>query len=110
MVNEVNVLRSSFSAQYGLAQGVVTYQTASGTNQLHGDVFEILRNNFFDARGAYNPTVPVDNENNYGFTVGRPGLASQNLQRQEPFVLPCQHGMVSPELPGFDFHVPAHRR
>ena len=71
-VNEFNVLRSSFSAQYGLAQGVVTYQTASGTNQIHGDVFEILRNNFFDARGAYNPTVPVDNENNYGFTVGGP--------------------------------------
>ena len=71
-VNEFNVLRSSFSAQYGLAQGVVTYQTASGTNQIHGDVFEIVRNNFFDARGAYNSTVPVDNENNYGFSVGGP--------------------------------------
>jgi hypothetical protein len=72
MVNQFNVLQSSFSAQYGLAEGVVTYQTASGTNTLHGDAFEILRNNFFDARGAYNPTVPVDNENNYGFTVGGP--------------------------------------
>src|SRR6266849_4232675 len=71
-VNEFNVLRSSFSAQYGLAQGVITYQTASGTNQLHGDVFEILRNNFFDARGAYNTTLPVDKENNYGFTIGGP--------------------------------------
>lgn len=71
-VNEFNVLRSSFSAQYGLAQGVVTYQTASGTNAIHGDGFEILRNNYFDARGAYNSTVPVDNENNYGFTVGGP--------------------------------------
>ena len=73
-VNEFNVLRSSFSAQYGLAQGVVTYQTASGTNQFHGDGFEILRNNFFDARGAYNSTVPVDKENNYGFTIGGPVL------------------------------------
>ena len=73
-VNEFNVLRSSFSAQYGLAQGVVTYQTASGTNQFHGDVFEILRNNYFDARGAYNATTPVDNENNYGFTIAGPVL------------------------------------
>jgi len=72
LVNEFNVLRSSFSAQYGLAQGAITYHTASGTNQLHGDGFEIIRNNFFDARGAYNPTVPVDKENNYGFTVGGP--------------------------------------
>ena len=73
-VNEFNVLRSSFTAQYGLAEGVVTYRTASGTNDFHGDVFEILRNNFFDARGAYNATVPVDNENNYGFTLAGPVL------------------------------------
>ncbi len=72
LVNSFNVLRSSFSAQYGLAQGVVTYQTASGTNQYHGDAFEIVRNNFFDARGAYNPTVPIDKENNYGFTLAGP--------------------------------------
>ncbi len=72
LVNEFNVLRSSFSAQYGLAQGVITYHTASGTNELHGDGFEIFRNNFFDARGAYNPKVPVDKENNYGFTIAGP--------------------------------------
>ena len=69
---QFNVLRSSFSAQYGLAQGVVTYQTKSGTNSLHGDGFEIIRNNFFDAEGAYNPTTPIDKENNYGFAVGGP--------------------------------------
>ncbi len=71
-VNEFNVRRSSCYAQYGLAQGAVTYQTASGTNDLHGDGFEIIRNNFFDARGAYNPTVPIDKENNYGFSIGGP--------------------------------------
>jgi len=73
-VNQFNVLRSSFSAQYGLAQGVVTYQTTSGTNTLHGDAFEILRNDFFDARGAYNSATPVDKEHNYGFALGGPVL------------------------------------
>jgi hypothetical protein len=72
LVNEFNVLRSSFSAQYGLAQGVITYHTASGTNAVHGNGFEIIRNNFFDAKGAYNPAVPVDKENNYGFSLGGP--------------------------------------
>jgi hypothetical protein len=72
LVNEFNVLRSSFSAQYGLAQGVITYQAASGTNSLHGDAFEILRNDMFDARGAYNATTPVDKEHNYGFTIAGP--------------------------------------
>jgi len=73
-VDEFNVLRSSFSAQYGLAQGVVTYHTSSGTNDFHGDVFEILRNSAFDARGAYNSVTPLDRENNYGFTIGGPIL------------------------------------
>nr|MDQ2711116.1 hypothetical protein [Acidobacteriota bacterium] len=74
LVNEFNVLRSSFSAQYGLAQGVITYQTASGTNRIHGDAFEIVRNNFFDAKGAYNASVPINKQNNYGFSVGGPVL------------------------------------
>lgn len=72
LVNQFNVLRSSFSAQYGLAQGVVTYNTASGTNQFHGDAFEIIRNEAFDARGAYNATTPIDKEHNYGFSLGGP--------------------------------------
>ncbi len=72
LVNQYDVLRSSFSAQYGLAQGVVTYNTKSGTNSLHGDGFEIIRNDYFDAKGAYNTSVPVDRENNYGFTVDGP--------------------------------------
>ncbi len=72
LVNEFNVERATFSAQYGLAQGAVTYQTVSGTNSFHGDAFEILRNDFFDARGAYNATKPVDKEHNYGFSINGP--------------------------------------
>jgi hypothetical protein len=72
LVSEFNVLRTSFSAQYGLAQGVITYRTGSGTNNFHGDAFEIIRNDYFDARGAYNPTVPTNKQNNYGFTLGGP--------------------------------------
>ena len=74
LVNEFRVERSTFSARYGLAQGAVTYQTASGTNSLHGDAFYINRNEFFDARGFFNTTTPIDRENDYGFTVGGPVL------------------------------------
>lgn len=80
MVSEFNVLSSVFSAQYGLAQGVAAYQFASGTNAFHGDAFEILRNNYFDAAGANPPgtsstskgPVPVDKEHNFGFSLGGP--------------------------------------
>jgi hypothetical protein len=80
LVNEFRVERSTFSAQYGLAQGAVTYNMSSGTNQLHADAFEILRNSLFDSDGFFptnfsadgDPAPPVDHENNYGFTIGGP--------------------------------------
>ena len=80
MVNDIQVLTSNFSAQYGLAQGVASYQFASGTNQLHGDGFELLRNTFLNAAGANPPgttlaakgPTPTINQHNYGFSVGGP--------------------------------------
>ena len=72
--------RSTFSAQYGLGQGALTYQMKSGTNAYHGDLFEINRNSFFDSVGFFNGqalrrrrmTPPTDHENNYGFSIGGP--------------------------------------
>ena len=76
MVSEFSVVSSVFSAQYGLAQGVASYQFASGTNTLHGDAFEILRNSYFDAKDAVTAAAglptSVDRENNYGFSLGGP--------------------------------------
>lgn len=79
MVQEFRVERSTFSAQFGLGQGALTYQMASGTNRFHGDLFEINRNSFFDSVGFFNGKnwggtgrAPVDHENNYGFTIGGP--------------------------------------
>ncbi len=72
MVQEFRVERSTFAAQFGLGQGALTYQMASGTNRYHGDLFEINRNDVFDSKGFFSTTVPIDRENNYGFTVGGP--------------------------------------
>ena len=80
LVNEFKIQRSTFSAQYGIGQAAVTYNMASGTNRLHGDVFEINRNSFFDSVGfvatnfnaAGKPAPPVNHENNFGFKIGGP--------------------------------------
>ena len=79
LVQEYKVERSTFSAQFGLGQGALTYQMSSGTNSYHGDLFEINRNSWFDSVGFFNGpafggknTPPTDHENNYGFTVGGP--------------------------------------
>jgi hypothetical protein len=82
MVQEFRVERSTFAAQFGLGQGALTYQMASGTNKYHGDLFEINRNSMFDSVGFFNGPYwdpsntrnkpPTDHENNYGFTIGGP--------------------------------------
>ena len=80
MVNEFRVNSSTFDAAYGVGQGVVTYNLASGTNRLHGDGFYILRNQLFDSDGFFptyfssngSPAPPIDQQANYGFTVSGP--------------------------------------
>jgi hypothetical protein len=79
LVQEMRVQQSTFEAQYGLGQGALSYQTATGTNKFHGDLFEINRNSLFDSVGFFNgpawggsPKPPPDHENNWGFTVGGP--------------------------------------
>lgn len=79
-VSEFRVNSSTFDAQYGIGQGAVTFNMASGTNDLHGDAFEILRNQLFDSDGFFptrfspagKPEPPIDQQNDYGFTVGGP--------------------------------------
>lgn len=79
-VNEFRINSSTFDARFGQGQGAVTYSMASGTNTLHGDGFEIIRNQDFDAPGLFpvrfgptgNPLPPIDQENNFGFTLGGP--------------------------------------
>jgi hypothetical protein len=72
LVQEFRLERTTFAAQFGLGQGALTYQMSPGTNQFHGDAFEINRNSLFDSKGFFNTKVPTDHENNYGFTVGGP--------------------------------------
>ena len=81
-VSEFRVNSSTFDAQYGLGQGAVAFEMASGTNQFHGDAFEILRNQFFDSpyfapfattfNSAGKPIPPVNQQHNYGFSLSGP--------------------------------------
>jgi hypothetical protein len=74
-IQEFN-LQSQFPAEYGRNSGsVVNIITKSGTNQLHGSVFEFIRNDMFDARNYFNRAPaqksPFRN-NNFGASVGGP--------------------------------------
>ena len=72
-LQEFSVQTSNYSAQYGgNAGGVVNIVTKSGTNALHGDAFEFVRNAVFNARNFFAPTVDQIKRNQYGGTVGGP--------------------------------------
>jgi hypothetical protein len=73
-VREFNVLTDSYSAEYGKRPGAqVLILTQSGTNQLHGSVFEFLRNNALDAPNYFDPgSAPGFQRNQFGGSLGGP--------------------------------------
>jgi Carboxypeptidase regulatory-like domain/TonB-dependent Receptor Plug Domain len=73
-IQEFN-LESQFGAEYGRNSGsVVNIVTRSGTNKLHGSVFEFLRNSGLDARNYFNTESrkSVFQNNNFGASLGGP--------------------------------------
>src|SRR5207302_242243 len=74
-VREYNVLPNSYGAEYGKrAGGQISIVTSSGTNQLHGDLFEYVRNSAFDARNFFDATTstPPFKRNQFGASLGGP--------------------------------------
>jgi hypothetical protein len=72
-LQEFNVQTSGLSAQYGLHPGAaVNIVTKSGTNQIHGDLFEFLRNGDFNARNYFATAQDTLHRNQFGGTVGAP--------------------------------------
>jgi hypothetical protein len=73
-VREFNVLTDSYSAEYGKRAGAqVSVVTQSGSNSLHGTVFEFLRNSALDARNFFDRGfVPPFRRNQFGGALGGP--------------------------------------
>jgi Carboxypeptidase regulatory-like domain len=73
-VREFNVLRDSYGAEYGKRPGgQVTIVTQSGTNSLHGTVYEFLRNNALDAPNYFDQgSAPPFQRNQFGAALGGP--------------------------------------
>lgn len=80
-VTEAKITTANYDAEFGVASaGVVSAQTKSGTNQIHGSAFEYLRNNVMQARnpftqsrvipGSNGRTIPLTQWNQFGGAVG----------------------------------------
>lgn len=72
-IQEVKIQTSNFSAEYGRNSGAqVNVITKRGGNEYRGSVFEFLRNDMFDARGAFDAARPFLRYHNYGYSFGGP--------------------------------------
>jgi len=76
-LQEFRVQSSSYSAEYGRSPGgQFSFQTKSGTNQLHGTAYDYFRNDFFDANNWFNDYFgnkqPALRQNDFGGTLGGP--------------------------------------
>ena len=73
-IREYNVLTDTYSAEYGKRDGAqVLVVTQSGTNELHGSVFEFIRNSDLDARNFFDQgSVPPFRRNQFGGALGGP--------------------------------------
>ena len=73
-IREFSVLTTNYSAEYGRTSGgVINAITRSGTNEIHGDVYEFLRNSALDSRNFFDgSSVPPFKRNQFGGAAGGP--------------------------------------
>src|SRR5262249_43007497 len=72
-IEEFRLITNSFDAEYGKFSGaIVNAITKSGTNGFHGDVFEFLRNDKFDATNYFAPSRSELRRNQFGYAAGGP--------------------------------------
>lgn len=71
-IQEFKEVGGTYSAEYGFSANQVNIVSKSGGNQLHGTVFETVRNDAFDAKSAFQATIPELRQNQFGFVAGGP--------------------------------------
>src|SRR4029079_13645441 len=72
-LQEFRVETSALSAQSGMYSGAaVNSVTKSGTNEFHGDLFEFVRNDLFNARNYFATKNSTLKRNQFGGTLGGP--------------------------------------
>lgn len=72
-VQEFRIQTNVYDAAFGKAAGsTINLLTVSGTNQIHGSVYEFLRNDDLDATNYFATTKPAFHRNQYGFALGGP--------------------------------------
>ncbi len=87
-IQEFKVITNAYSAEYGrLAAGVISVALKSGGNTWHGDLFEFVRNDRFDARSFFDTQKAKLRRNQFG------GVLSGPIRKGRTFVLFSYDGL-----------------
>lgn len=78
-IAEFNVETSNFSAEHGRNPLQVLAVTKSGTNSIHGTLWEFHRNHKMDAKNTFALTKPKLIRNQFGYSVGGPIVKNKNF-------------------------------
>ncbi len=71
-IQEFKVQSETYSAEFGFSANQVNIVSKSGTNQLHGALFEFNRNDAFDANTHFQSVKPELRQNQFGYVLGGP--------------------------------------
>jgi len=94
-LQEFSIQTNAYSADRGRNAGIImSAVTKSGTNQLHGSLFEFLRNEKLNARNFFAVTVPPFKRNQYGGTLGGP------IRKNKLFYFTSYQGTRERSAPG----------
>jgi hypothetical protein len=97
-VQEFSVQTSNYNAEFGQSAGaMVNIVTKSGTSQFHGDLFEFLRNGFFNAESYFSPSTAQDtlHRHQFGGTVGGPVIIPKiSSGKTTQFFFGYQHTLI----------------
>jgi hypothetical protein len=78
-ISEVNIITTGYMPEYSRAAGgQFVVNMKSGTDQYHGDAYEFVRNDAFDARYFFSSTVPKLSYNDFGYTFGGPVIPKKH--------------------------------
>lgn len=103
-IREFRVLTNSFSAEYGRhTGGVINAATKSGTNALHGSLFEFHRNDALDSPNYFDDPedLPDFKRNQFGFSLGGP------IQHDKTFFFATYEGLREKLGQTLIFNVPS---
>jgi hypothetical protein len=86
-IQEFKIQKTSYAAEFGgKASALINVATKSGTKEFHGNLFEFLRNERFDARNFFDdPTKPIPpfKQNQFGGTLGGPIIIPRIYERKD---------------------------